>query len=79
MSHDELNTLDVIDEEEFLDEGQPLLVDEPERMVVAKKPRRAIRRLIEDVLEERRLSAILKSYEDPLQSSDTMFDSTVVD
>lgn len=79
MSHDELNTLDVIDEEEFIEEGQPVLVDEPEQVIVAKKTRRAIRRQIEDVLEERRLRAVLKSYEDPLQSSDTLFDSIVVD
>ncbi|MBX9587169.1 MAG: hypothetical protein K2X50_07905 [Gammaproteobacteria bacterium] len=70
MSHDELDTIDVIDEEEFIEEGTALSSDEPEKIVVAKKPRRAIRRLIEDALEERRLKAALKGYDDPLLSSD---------
>ncbi len=69
MSHDELDTIDVIEEDEFTEEGASLS-DETEKSVVPKKPRRAIRRLIEDALEERRLKAVLKGYDDPLLSHD---------
>lgn len=79
MSHDELDTLEVLDEEEFTEEGQPLAMEEPEKIVVSKKARRGIRRLIDDVLEDQRLKAVLKGYEDNLQTNDAFFDSTVAD
>ncbi len=69
MSHDDLDTIDVIDEEEFVAE-ESSVSDEPEKVVVSKKPRRAIRRLIEDALEERRLKAVLKGFDDPVHSAD---------
>lgn len=59
MSHDEIDTIEAIDEGEFPEEGQPIVVEEAEKIVVSKKARRGIRRLIEDVLEEQRLRAAL--------------------
>lgn len=71
MSHDELDTMEVHDEGDFLEEGQPIVIEEVEKIVVSKKTRRGIRRLIEDVLEEQRLRAVLKGYEDSLTTNDT--------
>lgn len=71
MSHDELDTIDVVDEDDFVEDGSPLS-DESDKNTISKMPRRAIRRLIEDVLEERRLKAALKGYEDSLQGNDQL-------
>lgn len=70
MSHDELDTLDVLDEGEFPEEGLTIVVDEPEKPVITRKVRSGIRRRIDDVLEEQRLKEVLKTYEDCFQQAE---------
>lgn len=69
MSHDDLDTVEVLDEGEFSDESQPVVVEDSEKIILNKKPRRGIRRLIEDVLEEQRLRATLKGFDESLNEA----------
>jgi hypothetical protein len=64
MSHDDLGTIEVLDEEEFLEESQNTVDEETEKVISRPKSKQGIRRLIEDVLEEQRLRATLKAFED---------------
>ncbi len=79
MSHDDIDTLDVLDDEDFHEDGHSIIIDEPEKLVISKKMRQGLRRMIDDVLEEQRLRAVLSGYEDALQNMDIMLDNTVVD
>lgn len=79
MSQDDLDTIEVLDDEEFLEEVQAITIDEPEKIIVSKKAKRGSRRLIDDVLEDRRLSEVLKGYEDCYQANDALLDTTVAD
>ena len=79
MSHEDLDDIDELDDEDFVDEVGTLLVDEPEKIVVSQKVQRGIRRRIEDVLEERQLRAALKAYDDHFQSADIILEGISLD
>jgi len=64
MSHDEIDAIEVLDEESFLEESQSTVDEETEKVISRPKNKQGIRRLIEDVLEEQRLRATLKAFED---------------
>lgn len=79
QSQDELDTLEVLDDGEFLEEGQLTTGDEPDKIIVSKKARRGTRRLIDDVLDEQRLRKVLKGYEDCYQTNDVVTDNAILD
>jgi hypothetical protein len=79
MSQDDLDTIEVLDDEEFLEEVQAITIDEPEKIIISKKAKRGSRRLIDDVLEDRRLNEVLKGFEDFFQANDGLLDTSVMD